>query len=202
MIVKIVLLLGYLVWMLIRVTLFIKYREITTSTIGADLKRRLFFIAVDLGILGAVVFQLGISDMGKINLMEPYYSCLMFLGFFLFLSGVFLSSWGRIALNKNWITAGITGVSPKSNHQIVTTGPYSLIRHPIYFGSWLMGIGFEFTLVNWLFFLIILFIPFLYFQARFEEKTLKQFLPKYDSYMKRTGMFLPRITHKRSLAKS
>ncbi|MGB2676239.1 MAG: isoprenylcysteine carboxylmethyltransferase family protein, partial [Candidatus Acidiferrum sp.] len=49
--------------------------------------------------------------------------------------GLLFSVWGRRHLGKNWSQA----VTVKEGHELITTGPYALVRHPIYSGL-LLGI--------------------------------------------------------------
>src|SRR5438132_2039406 len=46
------------------------------------------------------------------------------------LAGILLAWWARIHLGRLWSS----GVTRKENHRVVDTGPYSLVRHPIYTG--------------------------------------------------------------------
>lgn len=46
-------------------------------------------------------------------------------------SGICFSVWSRSALGKNWSGP----VSLKKDHELIRSGPYTIVRHPIYFGS-------------------------------------------------------------------
>jgi len=46
------------------------------------------------------------------------------------ISGFAFAWWARIALGRLWSS----GVTRKVDHTIITTGPYRLVRHPIYSG--------------------------------------------------------------------
>jgi len=45
-------------------------------------------------------------------------------------AGMAFAVWARVTLGRNW--SGI--VTVKENHELVQTGPYALVRHPIYTG--------------------------------------------------------------------
>ena len=82
---------------------------------------------------------------------------------------------------------------------LVTTGLYKYIRHPIYIGVILVYLCY--CLLLRALFCILLLNPFLvlslYLKARQEEKDLKnKFGEVYKNYIKKTGMFLPRIKKK------
>jgi protein-S-isoprenylcysteine O-methyltransferase Ste14 len=100
--------------------------------------------------------------------------------------------WARLHLGPLWSGS----VTRKAGHHIVDTGPYGLVRHPIYTGlilaAWasallrgtlhcLVGAGL-FTLGFWL-------------KARIEEQFLRQELgaPAYDDYARRVPMLIPRL---------
>jgi protein-S-isoprenylcysteine O-methyltransferase Ste14 len=55
---------------------------------------------------------------------------IVFIGFLIFLAGLFVSVWARLSLGKNW---GMP-MTTKEKSELVTTGPYEYIRHPIYTG--------------------------------------------------------------------
>lgn len=51
--------------------------------------------------------------------------------------GLAFAVWARITLGGNWSAS----VTVKENHQLTRTGPYALVRHPIYTGLLLMFLG-------------------------------------------------------------
>ena len=51
--------------------------------------------------------------------------------------GLFLTLWARWTLGGNWSSA----VTFKQGHELIRTGPYRFVRHPIYTGLLLMGLG-------------------------------------------------------------
>jgi len=188
---KIFLALGYFFYTLVRLTGWLRYRNCGYKSVKTSFSRMLLFVGIDIGIIAVMIFQLGISEIGKINLGQEYSSLIRFCGLFFFSLGIFLSCWGRLVLNGSWNTAGM---SIKIGEKVVMNGPYSIMRHPIYVGAWLMGVGFELSLVNWMVLLVIGLSLVLYQQAKFEEKILQKFLPEYKVYMLKTGMFFPKIS--------
>lgn len=78
--------------------------------------------------------------------------------------------------------------------RVVTTGVYSIVRHPQYFGGLLAHIGFSF-LLSGLYSLLStpLIVALVYLISRKEENELaKEFGKEYTDYKKKTPMLLPR----------
>ena len=62
---------------------------------------------------------------------------LRMIGLLFTLAGAALAIWARIALGTNW--SGL--VTVKENHALITDGPYTWVRHPIYSGLLLALLG-------------------------------------------------------------
>ncbi len=83
---------------------------------------------------------------------------------------------------------------PIPNGQLVTTGLYSLVRHPMYFSVILVCLGFSLLTMNPIRLgLTGLIFVFLDAKSRQEETWLKQQYPKYIDYQKRTKKLIPWI---------
>ena len=110
------------------------------------------------------------------------------LGVGLCLAGFALAFWARAHLGRNW---GMP-MSLRQGHELVTSGPYGYVRHPIYSGLMLAMIGSAVTLsLLWLALFVLYFAYFLY-SARTEEKMmLAQFPDTYPAYRRRTKMLVP-----------
>ena len=113
---------------------------------------------------------------------------LQWLGVVLCLAGFGFAVWARVHIGRNW---GMP-MSLREGHELVTSGPYACVRHPIYSGLMLAMIGSAFTAgLLWLLGLVVYFIYFI-FAARSEEKTmLTQFPDAYPAYRRRTKMLIP-----------
>jgi hypothetical protein len=107
----------------------------------------------------------------------------------LFISGIGLASIG--AAGRAWATSYISGLKRK---QLVTGGPYSICRNPLYFFSMLLAVGFGFCTET-------LTIPLLlgsalallyHFQINREEQQLSVlFGYEFDSYVASVPRFIP-----------
>lgn len=70
--------------------------------------------------------------------------------------------------------------------QLITTGPYALIRHPMYAGVLVMMVGVPVALGSWFGLVVLaLILPFLIVRILDEEKLLKRDLPGYAEYMQK-----------------
>jgi hypothetical protein len=110
------------------------------------------------------------------------------VGVMLCLAGIGFAVWARVYIGRNW---GMP-MSLREGHELVTSGPYAYVRHPIYSGLMLAMIGSAMTeSLLWLLVFSLYFAYFL-FSARSEEKTmLAQFPDAYPAYRSRTKMLIP-----------
>jgi protein-S-isoprenylcysteine O-methyltransferase Ste14 len=110
------------------------------------------------------------------------------IGLVLFAGGLGLAVWARMHLGRNWGTPMTQKVEP----ELVTSGPYRLVRHPIYSGILVAGIG-TVVALSWLWVTVVALagVYFLY-SARVEERYLTdQFPDDYPLYRRSTKMLVP-----------
>ncbi len=102
--------------------------------------------------------------------------------------GIACAIWARVHIGRNW---GMP-MSVKEQPELVTTGPYRLVRHPIYTGMLIAMLGSALAgEIGWLLIFILSGIYFVY-SARTEERLmLEQFGEQYAAYVKRTKMLIP-----------
>ncbi|MFY9708761.1 MAG: isoprenylcysteine carboxylmethyltransferase family protein [Candidatus Cybelea sp.] len=102
--------------------------------------------------------------------------------------GIGLAIYARFYLGSNW---GLP-MTRRANPELVTSGPYALVRHPIYSGLLLAMIGSGLALsVSWAIGLLIVG-PYFIYSARAEEQTMADAFPQqYPAYRTRTKMFVP-----------
>jgi protein-S-isoprenylcysteine O-methyltransferase Ste14 len=86
--------------------------------------------------------------------------------------------------------------APKADQStgLVTTGPYRLVRHPLYLGLALIAVGGALAFSSWPALVIVLsgIVPTFGWRARAEEKVLTlTFGERHASYRQRTKMILP-----------
>lgn len=112
------------------------------------------------------------------------------VGLAIFVLGLGLAVWARICLGRNW---GMP-MSTKADPELVTTGPYRTIRHPIYTGMILAMIGTALAVsLYWLIAVALLGGYFVYSAVVEERNMTKLFPDTYPEYEKSTKMLLPYI---------
>jgi protein-S-isoprenylcysteine O-methyltransferase Ste14 len=112
------------------------------------------------------------------------------IGVCMCLLGIVVSIVARKQLGINWSHAADYQI--KKGHQLITTGMYKYVRHPIYLGLALSWIGAEMVAGSYLFISFFALFVALYMQGKREEKIhLAHFGEKYKDYMKHTKMLIP-----------
>ena len=87
-------------------------------------------------------------------------------------------------------------IAVSMDQQVVQNGPYRLIRHPAYSGTFLTMLGLGLAMTNWASLISLLFCVFLghLYRVRIEEETLIQYIGQpYIDYMRRTKRFIPLV---------
>lgn len=84
---------------------------------------------------------------------------------------------------------------PKNAAELLQSGPYARIRHPIYGGVLMIVWGITLPLLTLpLLLTAVMFTFFLNAKAKYEEKRLMARFPDYERYKKRTWRFFPRLS--------
>lgn len=101
--------------------------------------------------------------------------------------------WAHQVLGKHW--SGILELH--EDHALIESGPYRMVRHPMYSAFFLSCFGTFFLTANWflagLYFLGVAFMYFSRVSAE-EEMMIGQFGDAYREYMGRTGRLIPRAS--------
>lgn len=103
--------------------------------------------------------------------------------------GVGIAIWARTYLGRNW---GMP-MSQRAGQELVTTGPYAFVRHPIYTGLLLAVLGTEIVRqAPWSAVVLLICCAYFVFAARVEERRMTdQFPGEYRDYVSRTKMLVP-----------
>ena len=106
-------------------------------------------------------------------------------------AGLAITVWARRHIGQFWSAR----VMLKEGHELIQSGPYARVRHPIYSGIFLAMLGTALFVGEWRALLgTAIFFVGHWLKARREETLLAtQFGPVYDEYRQRTGSLLPRF---------
>ena len=110
------------------------------------------------------------------------------IGLIIFVLGLALAVWARIYIGRNW---GMP-MSEKAEPELVTTGPYRVIRHPIYSGIILAMVGTTVAVSPYWLIAVVLLGAYFIYSAVMEERYLTgQFPDAYPRYQQSTKMLIP-----------
>jgi protein-S-isoprenylcysteine O-methyltransferase Ste14 len=113
------------------------------------------------------------------------------LGAVITIAGLLFAVWAREHLGRNWSRS----VTIKQDHKLILTGPYRLVRHPIYTGILVGFFGMAIAIGQWrgvVAFALVLLILLL--KLRMEEQWMRaQFGVEYEAYTRRTAALVPFI---------
>lgn len=160
-----------------------------TTNRGSGFLMRIILICL----FGLVIAVSHFSPKGHLFLRysQPLASLpLRIFGLVLCIIGVSLAIYARKYLGRNW---GMP-MSHKEDGELVTSGPYSVIRHPIYTGVMmaLLGTGLA-SYPLWIAFSVIGCIYFIFSAIQEEKRMLREFSGEYPAYMARTKRLIPLI---------
>jgi protein-S-isoprenylcysteine O-methyltransferase Ste14 len=111
------------------------------------------------------------------------------LGAAVTIAGLLFAVWAREHLGRNWSRS----VTIKEGHELITTGPYAVARHPIYTGilTGFLGMAIAITEVRGLVVSVLVFLA-LWMKLRMEERWMRsQFGETYATYAHRTAALVP-----------
>jgi protein-S-isoprenylcysteine O-methyltransferase Ste14 len=187
---RLILLAGFVLFMPIGI-----YHRLKAHT-GEKLDRRQegLFILITLrllgltGMAGLIAYLIHPPSMAWAAVPLPLWLRWTGVGLALLASGLLV--WMFRTLGKNLTDTVVT----RKQHALVTTGPYRLVRHPLYSSAALAIAGNSLVMANWFIFGAgCLALMLLTIRTRKEEENLiARFGNDYRDYMQRTGRFVPR----------
>lgn len=154
------------------------------------------FIMIGLRLAGFGTWLLLVTAIGFPSLLSwsfvsiPFWFHWMGLGLLLCATCLLLFLFRAIGKNIT-DTVGI-----KKDHELITTGPYRYIRHPLYSASVLVFFGFGLLLGNWLIPATgsLAFVIILMRLAQEEANLIETFGDRYQQYMENTPRFFPKLS--------
>ena len=110
------------------------------------------------------------------------------IGALLFACGIALAVWARVHLGRNW---GMP-MTERAEPELVTSGPYRFVRHPIYSGllTAMLGTALVDNLLGLI--VVVVLVAYFYYCGTVEERNLTATFPTaYPEYASRTKMLIP-----------
>jgi protein-S-isoprenylcysteine O-methyltransferase len=119
------------------------------------------------------------------------FDLIAWLAFSAMIAGLALRTWA-VALLGPWFTWNVT---MQAGQQLVSRGPYRLVRHPSYLGALITFVAGCVLLRSWVSASVSTFALTLAFlrRIRYEEALLSRSLAGYDAYVSGTGKLLPNL---------
>jgi protein-S-isoprenylcysteine O-methyltransferase Ste14 len=157
-----------------------------SANVKAGQTRWTRFAGIRVGVILVVLLLLRVRAFkGHVATSSPW---LQGIGLAVFVLGLALAIWARVFLGRNW---GMP-MSQKADPELVTTGPYRSIRHPIYTGIILAMVGTTIAVsLYWLVAVVVIGAYFLY-SAVVEERSMARLFPdSYPAYKQSTKMLIP-----------
>jgi protein-S-isoprenylcysteine O-methyltransferase Ste14 len=168
------------------------YRQLFTSTGRRYDEGLIKTLQIVLGLPALVALVLLLADFdGLDGFSIPLNEEILALGFVLLNTAAVISLWVHLKLGEHW--SG--DLETQLGHQLVKSGPYRWVRHPLYSSYLGITLGMFLTTGNWL----VSGFTFLYFSAvaarswKEENMLLERLGHNYAQYRNRTGRFLPRL---------
>ncbi len=158
-------------------------------SVGAWQREALLRLGIFILILSALRFP-GVRQALQHMQRYPVHPNLLLgiIGMLICACGIWLAIWARRDLGRNW---GMP-MARKEQPELVMTGPYAFIRHPIYGGMLLAMAGSAIAVsIIWVVPLVLGGGYFLYCARREERLMMAQFPEQYPRYIQRTKMLLP-----------
>ena len=111
------------------------------------------------------------------------------LGTVLAIAGLLFAMWARVHLGRNWSAA----VTSKEGHELIRSGPYRIVRHPIYAGLFLAVLGTSITAETGdaLIGFFVISIAYLIKLKREENVLAVEFGDQYEEYRREVPALLP-----------
>jgi len=140
--------------------------------------------------LSLVALILAVFQIGTLDYLEEY-AVIRYIGLAVYLVFSWVQVWSFKTLGDNYSQE----IMIKKNHELITKGPFKIIRHPQYLCQILLNIGATaatFSYIVGIFTLIE--IPIYIMRASLEDKMLaKYFSEKFSDYKKKSGFMIPFI---------
>ena len=185
---KIVYEIGFIMIFIIRLPYFWLARSTRIVVDRRTIRERILLALLSIGVGVLPLIYIFTPWLNFANYQLPSWAA--WTGAAIFAAGLWVLWRAPAALGRYWSDS----VQLRQGHQLVTSGIYQHIRHPIYTFGWLLGIAQALLLWNWIVavaglasFALIYFLRV----PREEQMMLEKFGNDYRAYMRKTGRIIP-----------
>ena len=185
---------GIFSYLAVRTAFKLRLASTAKSVSKATLADMSLVVFVGLSQVGIPLLVVASPAFSWANYQLPAFS--LWLGTALMVVGVWLFWRSHTDLGKNWSVT----LELAQDHQLVTQGVYSTIRHPMYASFFLMALAQAALLPNWLSgwsALVAVSVLYLVRKPHEEAMMLSHFGREYKAYMLKSGGILPHLYGKR-----
>ncbi len=140
-----------------------------------------------------IIFNILQKNLGAFTVTFTDNLIALIFGGFLALLGTCLHIWSKIAIGKYWSNQ----IEIIEDHHLVTTGPYAIVRHPMYSSLilWLIGLSFIFLNYAALGVTLFVFVPMMIIRASAEDKLLRELdKTSFAVYSRSMSQLIPRFS--------
>ncbi len=143
-----------------------------------------------LSMLSLVALILAVFQIGTLDYTDEY-NVIRYIGLAVYLVFSWIQVWSFKSLGDNYSQ----DIMIKKKHELITKGPYNIIRHPQYLCQILLDLGATAATFGYVVGLLALIeIPIYFMRASVEDKLLyKHFAEKFSDYKKKSGFMIPFI---------
>jgi len=143
-----------------------------------------------LSMLSLVALILAVFQIGTLDYSDEY-SLIRYIGLAVYLVFSWVQVWSFKSLGDNYSQ----DIMIKKKHELVTKGPFKIIRHPQYVCQIILDLGATAATLGYVVGLLALIeIPIYIMRASVEDKLLaKYFVEKFSDYKKKSGFMIPFI---------
>lgn len=140
--------------------------------------------------LSLLALILAVFQIGTLDYIEEY-DVIRYIGLAVYLVFSWVQVWSFKTLGDNYSQ----DIMIKKNHELITKGPFKIIRHPQYLCQILLNIGATAVTFGYIVGLLTLIeMPVYIMRASMEDKLLaKYFADKFSDYKKKSGFMIPFI---------
>ena len=183
-------LLATFLWWMAAAALFVPFVDIVQRTFGPKhWVERATRTRVILGVLEIATLALLVAVHGRWRFLPLQHDGVALAGAVLALTGALLAAWAKASLGRFFTPQ----LGVQADHRLITSGPYAIVRHPIYLGiiDFLLGSALYWNDVA-LLGVGLLFITYFVAQLRVEERFFaRHFGAEWDAYTARTPALFP-----------